>query len=996
MLKGDLSLFNIGEILQSLSLNAHTGTLQISTGKKGEKCVCFQKGDIVFYSDGPPQGRVPQIGEILLRKQAITAAQLEEALAEQRATKNLVGEILIQKGFVTEQGIRKALELQTLEGLYELFLLKQGTFEFQMNFLPDALTDGILKRLPIALNTNSVIMEGLRQVDEWVAIHRTVRTFDEIFKRIDVLTTPPMDSSGLLLEMVNGIQPARDLFKSYPGSRFECSKKLCEFVEKGLIRALTVEECLQLAKERVDLKQHAQATAFLTFAAQLSPSDAGIRVLLGDTFTAAFEETAAKDAYLEAVRLYYEAEDFSNVAALGERLLPKVTLDAADLEKLFFSFVRLQNFKRAASTGNQLVAIQQKLGQFEQAAVIMEAIAAMAPEDLNLKIQAATLFEKAGNLTLATKELEEVSATLEKQKKYRELVKTLRLLSQWCPDRMDLKQKITAVQALQELLDRKRKYRMTIAGISAIVALILTVIPVLYEIKAREFFSHAERLEQAALLSMNFARAKEAYLEVVKNYCFSTKVAEAQSALERISDAERTYLTRIDLEDTVRREEHESKIFAMREELVSKLREADAAEKAGDVQTANSIYKKLTVDYAEIPATKNFLFPLRITSEPSGGTVTVDGAEVGKTPIIYRFKPGTTVNITVARSSCVIAHQTIRLLDQWDLHFHLDRRPAGEMSLVPVIQQPMLVAPRRLVIASRDGNLYALDPVQRNVAWQRVVGRFGDRISNLEMRGGQIYLGTVTGEATSISVANGKSRWIAKLGASILARPAVSEDGRWVAFATTAGTVHVIANENGTEASRFSTENEVLAQPLFVGTSLIVGSTDNYVYSYSLQSQSVEAQKDITSDVVSDLARDGEAVLIVTRDGILHRLRSSSLEVIWSRPLGSAVSAAPIALPGGILIGTSSGQVFLLDRATGKSVWEAPLGKGAVAGVALTQKRIYACLESGKLVVLELDKGTVAWGFQSDMALSAPPVLIDGMVFLGGATGKIQYLEVIE
>ena len=53
-----------------------------------------------------------RIGEILLDQKAITKAQLEKALAHQREHGGLLGRILVQLGFVTEEDVALALTTQ--------------------------------------------------------------------------------------------------------------------------------------------------------------------------------------------------------------------------------------------------------------------------------------------------------------------------------------------------------------------------------------------------------------------------------------------------------------------------------------------------------------------------------------------------------------------------------------------------------------------------------------------------------------------------------------------------------------------------------------------------------------------------------------------------------------------------------------------------------------------------------------------------------------------
>ena len=83
----------------------------------------------------------------------------------------------------------------------------------------------------------------------------------------------------------------------------------------------------------------------------------------------------------------------------------------------------------------------------------------------------------------------------------------------------------------------------------------------------------------------------------------------------------------------------------MKEELAAALAEAEVAEREGDLEKAHGILRRISTDYSELLATRSILWPLQVTSEPSGATLSVSGNEIGKTPLILRFKPGTTVTL---------------------------------------------------------------------------------------------------------------------------------------------------------------------------------------------------------------------------------------------------------------------------------------------------------------------------------------------------------------
>jgi outer membrane protein assembly factor BamB/tetratricopeptide (TPR) repeat protein len=994
MLKGDLSSFSLGEIFQSLAINNHTGTLKISSKNNPDKLIYFDNGEITLFSTGSAD--LPRMGEVLIRLGKISQEGLDEALAEQSQTKAILGEVLLQRGFVSEDDLRAALETKIREEIYDLFLWNQGAFEFHMDYFPQELIDDLQKKTGIALKTHNVVMEGLRQLDEWTLLRKRIQTFDEILVRTAELAE---DSDKALLsffESIDGTRPVRDLIKLYPGSRFECVKTLFELLEADALRELTVAECKEMAEKRLKGHQLAQAAAYLQFATQLCPDEADTYRTLGDTLAGIYQDNAAIQAYLKGMRLCFKNGAMEATATLGEKLLQARQLEDDDLEKIFKAFLALKNVKKATSTGGQLASSYQQKGDVEKAAAVLESLTTLDPGDLNLRIQIATLFEKAGDPQRAIRHLEEVSVTLEKEKKYRDLVKVLRLVAELDPKRQEIRQKINVVHLLQERIEQRKKRRITIAGIFCTFLLVLAVVPCLYEIKAREFLSHAQRLEQISMLSMDFQKAKAAYEDLIKNYSLSLKVAEAQEALRRISSIERSMFDQIEKESTARKEEQDNKLLSMKQSLALQLREAESAEQAGDLKKAHEIYKRVAVEFTELPATKNILFPLRITSDPPGAQVFQDGKEIGKTPFVCRYKPGTVLNLLVTKSSCENVQQTVEANDQWELQFALKRRPFAEFAPAMAIHQPMVVSQGHIVFPSRDGYLYSIDPKAKSVAWQRAVGRFGDRVSNLEARNDEVFLGTVTGEVTALSALTGKSRWVTKVGSSVLAAPAVSRDGKWVVVGTTGGLVHVISNENGAIITKFATENEILAKPIFAGDMLIAGSTDNHIYGYSITKMALVFVEDLSADVLVDPASDEKSVLIATADAKVHCFDLSSLKVVWSQAVKQPITAPVVVSPSGVHLGTSGGQLITLNKKTGQPSWEISTGTGPVSGMGLYGAKLYLSTETGKVAAIDLNQQKVVWDYQSDTPFLSPPLVFGGVLYQAGASGKIQLLEVLE
>ena len=995
MLKGDLASFSLGEIFQSLAINNHTGTLKLVAANQPPKLIYFDRGEIRLFSDGSAD--VPRIGEIFLRNGKITQEDIADSLEEQKRTKQVLGEILVRKGLITPDDIRQALETQVREELYDLFLLRQGNFEFHMGYFPEELSNSLQRKAGISLNTNSVIMEGLRRLDEWAVIQKTIPTWNEIYVRAeadDVETTDKVEAE--LVAQLDGTRPVKDLFKDFPGTKFDCSKLLCDLLDRKVIRPLTVDELRRAAAEAMSRKAYPQGAAYFLYATELHPESPALHCELGRAFAAFHQEKSAKEAYLKAFRIYFESGESLAAIDTGEKVMAMGSLGEEDLERLFESYLQLKKLKKATSAGHQLVTLLQKKGDVEKAADILGTLANFDPSDLNLKIQVATLFEKAGDKKRATEYLEDVGESLEKARKHRELLKILRLIVEMNPESEEARARLTAIQDLIVRMEKRRKQRVKLVGATSVAALLFIGVPFLYEVKAREFLSHAQRLEQISLVSMDFKKAREAYEKLVASYGFSTKVAEAQEALDRISAIERTFLERHEKETEKQKMENEKRLAVMKDQLAAALVEAEAAERDGDLAKAHEVLRRVSKDYSELLATRNILWPLQVTSEPSGATLSVSGNEIGKTPVILRFKPGTTVTISVEKKSCESVHKSVTLGSNWSLHFDLRRKPTGDFLVAPAIHQPMMASGGRIIFPSRDGHVYAVDPVRKITHWQRVVGRYGDRVSSLTVSGEEIYVGNVIGEVTAMSAHTGKSRWVARVGASVLAAPAISRDLKWVAAATTAGVVALINNETGSIVARLTTENEIVARPLFIGEMIVAGSTDNHVYGWSVTRKEPVFARELSDDIVADPVTDGSSLFAATVDGKVHCIEIASRGIIWARSLAPGAASMLHKEPECLLVTTSSGKLLSLHPGTGETIWELTLGKGAVAGFAVQGQMLYATLESGQLTAVGLRDRKLAWEYQCDNPFLAPPCILGDHLFVGTATGKLQFVEVGE
>lgn len=294
--KGNLEVLNLSDIFQSLAMNRHSGTLIVTDGKR-EKKIFFAEGEITLLSSSRRQ----RLGELLVAESKISDDELELALKLQKQSRKRLGEILVEEGFCTEEDIDRLVRLQIEEEIYDLFLWRKAEFEFIADQMPEDMARESPNLTRLAFNTNSLIMEALRRLDEWSLIRNLVPTTKEVFVLIDQdalgKANVPERMRVEALTLVDGKTTVEGLAERFLVSEFEMCKHLAEMVQAGAIRALRQEELAEKAEESYALNDFSAAAALYGRLAEYFPEVPKILIPLADSLRRSGAEKQALVIY---------------------------------------------------------------------------------------------------------------------------------------------------------------------------------------------------------------------------------------------------------------------------------------------------------------------------------------------------------------------------------------------------------------------------------------------------------------------------------------------------------------------------------------------------------------------------------------------------------------------------------------------------------------------------------------------------------------------------
>src|SRR5258706_1152140 len=170
---GQMQVIPLAEVLQVLQLQRQTGTCRITNGKV-EVTVSFREG-LVDLARGKGAADEFRLGRYLIEEGLVTRDELNIILKKhEHGNKRLLGEALINFGLIGDEDLRRALIRQTSELLYDVLRWPKGRFTFSKTVMDREQAEPVRLGLPVA----SIVMEGIRRVDEWRIIEESIH-FDE-------------------------------------------------------------------------------------------------------------------------------------------------------------------------------------------------------------------------------------------------------------------------------------------------------------------------------------------------------------------------------------------------------------------------------------------------------------------------------------------------------------------------------------------------------------------------------------------------------------------------------------------------------------------------------------------------------------------------------------------------------------------------------------------------------------------------------------------------
>jgi uncharacterized protein DUF4388 len=249
---GNLRSMQPGDLLQWLSLGQKSGTLVV-TSKSVQKRIFFKAGRVISSASNSPR---EYLGQFLISHGYLTEEELMKAMEVQHQSGILLGKILVMIEVIGEQDLQRLMRLKAEEEIYEIFLWHDAEFHFIDDELPT------MEMVPLQVDVTGIIMEGTRRVDEWTRIREVVpndTVVPIIARTIDINDLDEVQRT--IANSIDGNRTIADIVLESRSSTFTVSSTIHTLIRSGHVRLVqaAAEKAAKVAEETAPFEEFSEA-----------------------------------------------------------------------------------------------------------------------------------------------------------------------------------------------------------------------------------------------------------------------------------------------------------------------------------------------------------------------------------------------------------------------------------------------------------------------------------------------------------------------------------------------------------------------------------------------------------------------------------------------------------------------------------------------------------------------------------------------------------------
>ncbi len=551
-LKGDLASVELAQVFQMLALNKKVGLLSIQSPQQWRILYFDHRGVTLYYNE-----------HVLLDRAAVTLVRagrlMPESLAEARSAamkgQASLPDTLLAGGYLTAADLEDACRLQVEEEIYDLFFCREARFEFLEGQSSLEGREGVVDERFFA-NTDSVIMEAARRIDEWAYLSERIGGAEDVFRTVGQPDPNQVDGDSLaILDLVDGRRNVARIAEVSALGTFPIYKHLCQLLDAGVIGPVADEELLAGAAECF-------RTGRLPDAISLFERAAALGVGVPDVYSQAAEALQAAERFEQASNhLKCDAEfrlaagDVAGAVQRLHRAAAMLPTDLATRERLVELCLsrsgRVEGFD-ALAEGKTLVDVYFEAGDLRRARALLEKLLRLQPDDVDLKKALVNIHTRNGDTAKVIEMYESIAEDLVRDRRPIEAVGFLQKILMLDRSRNDVTERMRELYEFDESARTRRRCLAVLGGVFLLLAG-LGVAYWFYDQRAQVEFDQLD--VTAHLQAKDYPQAVAAMRKFIQDHPLTRAVSRAEEELARIEAGQKKHEAQMAHERAVRERE---------------------------------------------------------------------------------------------------------------------------------------------------------------------------------------------------------------------------------------------------------------------------------------------------------------------------------------------------------------------------------------------------------------------------------------------------------
>ncbi|MHC4248225.1 MAG: outer membrane protein assembly factor BamB family protein [Planctomycetota bacterium] len=1007
------------EMLQALARQGATGVLTVQ-GPEGWKVLEVQAGSVSLVSG--VSGKRLRIGEILQARGKISHEVLAKALATQRVAGGPLGEILIQRGFITQQELDDIVHFQLEEEIYDIFTWRGAECTFE----PGATIGEQMAEYPhvanLAADAQQIFVEAAQRIPIWQQVEKTIYSSYMTFRLTErgaTMLETATRSGRRLLELVQQQYCVDTLVLKAMVGRFAIWKALADLVNAQAITAVPDAELPDLANRWEGEGKLEQACGAYLRLAETTTDARRIDELKRRAEALREQLLAAEEQALLRAEQAGELDKASSryrttvillavlaVAVMALVLAPALKLtgraSGEDMEAWKRASRKAQEFREEGDLAGAMDLWDDFLAERPEGTVADLAGEArqIVREDYEKLVEEE--IKRARELVGRDKFTEALDLYRSIPVRYPRTRKQVLLseLIRTAEKRRDAYTKALEYEELAEMLEsglkmlQQKRYGEAKEALQTVIKS-QSAGPQLRQ-RAREGMKVVDQVEAKAEELVKAAQAKEKagrlddaidiYGECAEMWFTSTwgqEAARRKTVLgRRRTRAERLY------REGVRFSEKGDTIGAQRQlreaagykgyraaELAARKLEDMASERErvaellerekrlreeGKLDEAFGVIAEIAERFPRSAARLNLKLEISIETVPSSARVFLGSQELGRSPITTRISPKQSGVLLLRKPGFVSLKEKFERARTRVMRFHLQKEIAYRLPLEEAVFSAAALG------KPADERARPLMFVQSGSSLVAFIPNTGKKLWQVE-----------PGEAP-----------VRRVGPAVLDETVYVVGGDRLRGYSPGGTQRLDIPVGGTAAtSPVPVRLRLLANRTFV----VLACADGTVASFDVLSRERRWSGRVNTPVDFDLAANEKAVFVPSGGDGIVALSILDGRPVWKAPIPGEAGGDITIGPKGESVGvvTSLGEAYVLSAADGQVRMRAPLDRARGGAMVLTEHTAFVGTDDGRLRAVDIATSTVKWSVAVEGAVRAAPTLHGGDVYVGTEDGRI-------